>query len=63
MELKWLEVAVNTTAEEMEALAGRLTLNGVTHDESDIGIALQHTDDFVCRVAAFTVHGYAPGVG
>ena len=40
MELKWLEVAVNTTAEEMEALAGRLTLNGVT------GLVLEDEADF-----------------
>ena len=40
MEVKWLEVAVNTTADRMDELAARLTMNGVT------GLVLEDEEDF-----------------
>ncbi len=40
MDLKWLEIAVDTTADQMDALAARLTMNGVT------GLVLEDEADF-----------------
>ena len=40
MDTKWLEIAVDTTAEDMEGLAARLTMNGVT------GLVLEDEEDF-----------------
>ena len=40
MDVKWLEIAVDTTAAEMEALAARLTMNGVN------GLVLEDEADF-----------------
>ena len=40
MDVKGLEIAVNTTADQMEALAARLTMNGVN------GLVLEDEADF-----------------
>jgi len=40
MEMKWLEIAIDTTADEMDRLAARLTMNGVT------GLVLEDEEDF-----------------
>ena len=40
MEMKWLEIAIDTTAEEVDHLAARLTMNGVT------GLVLEDEEDF-----------------
>ncbi len=40
MDLKWLEIAVDTTTDQMDALAARLTMNGVT------GLVLEDEEDF-----------------
>ena len=40
MDLKWLEITVNTTGDDLDALAARLTANGV------IGLVIEDEDDF-----------------
>ena len=40
MDMKWLEIAVDTTAAELDNLAARLTMNGVT------GLVLEDEQDF-----------------
>ncbi len=40
MELKWLEITVNTTGEDLDALAARLTANGV------VGLVIEDEEDF-----------------
>ena len=40
MDLKWLEITVNTTGDDLETLAARLTANGV------IGLVIEDEEDF-----------------
>ncbi len=40
MDLKWLEITVNTTGDDLDALAARLTANGV------IGLVIEDEEDF-----------------
>lgn len=50
MDVKWLEIAVDTTADQMEALAARLTMNGVNglvlEDEADFKEFLEHNRQY-----------------
>ena len=49
-DIKWLEVAVETTEADLEALAARLTMNGVTglviEDEADFKDFLEHNRQY-----------------
>lgn len=50
MEIKWLEITLDTTAEELDGLAARLTMNGVTglvlEDERDFLAFLEHNRQY-----------------
>ena len=49
-DIKWLEVAIDTTTQELEALSARLTMNGVTglviEDEADFQQFLQNNRQY-----------------